>query len=1237
MPPVALDDPRVIAAVEEFMAAAEAGQKPNRREFVARHPEVAEALEECLDGLDFVQGVASELSQSAAGAGDQPSAGEFQSAMALGDFRIIREIGRGGMGVVYEAEQLSLGRRVALKVLPFAGALDARQLQRFKNEAQAAAHLHHTNIVPVHAVGCERGVHYYAMQFIEGRTLAEVIRELRQQAGLQADEGVARRGAESPEPTVSPSAAALRPLRLCAQPSSSTTPPVAQLSTQHSGLSTQHFRQVASWGIQAAEALEYAHDQGIIHRDIKPANLLVDAKGNLWITDFGLARVQSDANLTMTGDLLGTLRYMSPEQALGKRGTVDERTDIYSLGVTLYELLTLEPAFPGNDRRQLLRQITEEEPRPPRRVNPTIPKELETIILKAIGKTPESRYTTAQGLAEDLRHWLAGEPIKARRSNAWERLVKWVKRKPAVAALLLVTGVASLALVGAGVALFSFQIAQEQRKRAEAERDKATFHEYFHYITRVHAGWREGNMVQVEGLLEACPPDRRSWEWYYLRRLCHKDLLTLKGHTSWGMTVAYSPDGKLLASSGTDQTVKLWDTATGKVIREWRGHEDAVNDVAFSPDGSRLASASYDRTVMVWDVRTGQEQLKLEGHKRRVLSVKFSPDGTRLATGSADRTVKVWDAVNGQEALILPDDHPLAVFGVAFSPDGKWLASASEDGTIKIRDATTGRAIRTLPHTGGAYRVAFSPDGTRLANTGEDGKVKVWDVANGVLTQTLQGMTGGSSLAFSPDGTRLAAGSADQSVKVWDLAAGPEASLTLRGHTSAVFSVAFHPDGTRLASTSADQTVKIWGLTREPDVQTLRGHARAVRSVVFDARGQRLASASEDGTVKLWDTATGQARLTLPGHPDAFWSVAFNPDGSQLASGDYGRSGSVRIWNLATGQEARRFDHPGGARSVAFPPTDGNRLASGGEDGTVRLWDLTTGAVLLTLPGHSGAVRSLAFSPNGRRLASRGEDRTIYVWDVATGRPLLRFQGGDRFVGDVAFSPEGNHLAIGDGPRVKVWDATTGQVILSLISHSNVVRQVVFSPDGARLASASLDGTVKVWDAVSGQEAFTLRGHVGRVLSVVFSPDGHQLATAGGDGTVKVWDARPLVPEAGVEREALSLLDCLFAKPLCKADVIDYLRNAPAIRPPARQLALSLVDRYHEDTDPENYHQASAALVRQPYLNVFQYRFALKQAEAACRLAPDRVEYRATLSLAKDRLIAKEKEEAHAKPPSRQD
>jgi serine/threonine protein kinase len=471
----AAEDPRVFQAVQEYLAALEGGARPNRSAFLARNPDIASAVAECLDALEFVQSAVPRLERPAPMPGiDHPAASPvIDTAQPLGDFLIRREIGRGGMGIVYEAEQISLGRRVALKVLPFAWTLDPRQLRRFQNEARAVAHLHHTNIVPIYSVGCERSVHFYAMQFIEGRSLAAVLQEMRPSREPGSGGGGQQTGLGT----------------LPCGPLPSTW---AALTTERTGRGCEYFRAIARLGAQAAEALEHAHEQGVVHRDVKPGNLLVDAHGHLWVSDFGLAQFQGDGAMTVTGDLVGTLRYMSPEQALGKRGLVDHRTDIYALGATVYELLAVTPVFQGRDRQELLRQIAFEEPQPPRRLNPAIPPDLETIILKALSKRVDDRYGTAREMAEDLRRFLEHRPVLAKRPGLVERATKWLRRHPAVVAGTLV--VLLLAAVGFGVS--TALIAREQQKtkaayeaeRRQRDRAESSFQQarrFVDYVTQL--------------------------------------------------------------------------------------------------------------------------------------------------------------------------------------------------------------------------------------------------------------------------------------------------------------------------------------------------------------------------------------------------------------------------------------------------------------------------------------------------------------------------------------------------------------------------------------------------------------------------------------------------------------------------------------------------------------------------------------------------------------------------------
>jgi hypothetical protein len=439
----AADDERFLVyaqVAEEIRAQLRAGRQPDVEELVKRHPQWEEQIRQLVPVLAVV----GQLSTPPA---------EAEALVQLGDFRILREVGRGGMGVVYQAEQASLRRRVALKVLPLAAALDSRQLQRFHNEAQAAAQLHHSNIVPIYAVGCERGVHYYAMQFIDGRTLADLIREQRQMAGLDGE-------AERPSDALTTSLTA---------PPETTTREVAP-ATDRSPVQRSYFRDVARLGAQAAEALECAHRQGVIHRDIKPANLMVDGRGHLWVTDFGLARMLNEIGPTLTGDIVGTMRYMSPEQAAARRGLVDQRTDLYSLGATLYELLTLRPVCDGQTRLEVLRQITGEEPPAPRRLNKVVPPELETIVLKALGKDPAERYGTAQELADDLKRFLRHEPIRARPPTLVERARKWARRHR----MAVRVAVAMLLLTAAGLGVSTTLLYRANQRtlaayRAEAE------------------------------------------------------------------------------------------------------------------------------------------------------------------------------------------------------------------------------------------------------------------------------------------------------------------------------------------------------------------------------------------------------------------------------------------------------------------------------------------------------------------------------------------------------------------------------------------------------------------------------------------------------------------------------------------------------------------------------------------------------------------------------------------------
>jgi WD40 repeat protein/serine/threonine protein kinase len=1147
----------VVALAEEFLGRYRRGERPSLKEYIDRHPALAAEIREVFPAMALMENIALADDSPAPelpGPGAATVPGPLQQ---LGDFRLIREVGRGGMGVVYEAEQVSLGRHVALKVLPQQVLQDGRRKRRFEREARAAAKLHHTNIVPVFGVGEQDGLPYYVMQFIQGLGLDLVLVELKR---LNADPiadvpprdlsaaNLARslmsgdfRPAEGPfadaDETVPES-----PKRPNLDGGAPGGPPVAvptgavssgsitlpgQGGPAHRPRPRKHtyWQSVAQIGVQVAGALEYAHRQGVLHRDIKPSNLLLDTHATVWVTDFGLAKADDQPNLTDSGDILGTLRYLPPEAFEGK---TDARGDVYALGLTLYELLAFRPAFADRNRARLFRQVTTAEPPRLGKLNPQVPRDLVTIIHRAIDRDPARRYPSAGELEADLRQFLDDEPIQARRLSAAERLLRWARRHKGLAAALAVVAVLLVLLTaGALLAAAYFQkLEQEQRalatknekladeKEAARQREAAQARELRRnlYLAEMNlAGQAADSPSGIRRVGELLAPwrgepDLRGWEWYYLRGLGHRDLLTLRGHGNVVRAVAWDRDGTRLASGSYDGTVKLWEAATGKEIRTLRGHGQEVNAVAWSPDGARLASASQDRTVKVWDVATGKATLTLRGHSQSVQSVAWSPDGKRLASASDDQTVRVWDAAAGNSTRTLRG-HGTEVRGVTWSPDGTRLASASADRTVKLWDPATGVSTRTLRgHAGAVLSTAWSPDGARLASGSMDQTVRVWDAARGKETGTLRGHTDGvASVAWSPGGTRLASASYDGTVKVWEAAAGTD-TLTLRGHTQGASSVAWNPDGTRLASASQDRTVKVWAAATSPEPLPLRGHGGGVLSMAWSPDGTRLASAGYGRTVKVWDPAAGKATLTLRGHTDRVASVAWSPDGRRLASASDDKT--AKVWDAATGKNTHTLHgHDGGVLAVAWSP-DGTRLATASWDHTVRLWDVATRKLIRTFRGHTDWVASVAWGPDGRRLASASDDRTVKVWEAATGQEIRTLRGHSHHVNMVAWSPDGTRLASASSDAtVRVWDVATGRETLTLHGHTNHVLSVAWSPDGTRLASASWDATAKVWEADTGNETLTLRGHAQPLWSVAWGPDGTRLASAGEDDTILVRDA----------------------------------------------------------------------------------------------------------------------------------
>jgi len=1189
----------------------------------------------------------------------------------FGDYELIEELGRGGMGVVYKARQISLNRPVALKMIRSAALASEDELRRFQNEAEAVATLDHPHIVPILEVGNHDGQRYFSMKLIGGSSLDKKLADY----------------------IANPRASA-RLLK------------------------------------QAAEAVHHAHQRGILHRDLKPANILLDEHGEPYVTDFGLAkRVVGDSELTHSGAIVGTPAYMAPEQASGRRGAVTTSSDVYSLGAILYALLTGRAPFKGDSIDETLEQVRSASPAPPSKLNPRAPRDLEVICVKCLEKEPARRYASAEALDDDLGRYLAGEPIAARPIGVLERGWLWCRRNPRLAAAIGTTAaalvaVAVLSLLYADrqseIAKQKTRLAEQQtrlaneqadnvRKQAAATqritrladdlakeganvkgsleearrasqelRTEKNWSEQLRYDAEINLAFRdyEGNNIALASrrLSELVPSrpgdgDHRGFEWHYLLAALHPEVRALN-HGGLVSSVVFSPDGRRIASGGWEKTVRIWDAATGRELETLRGHEDIVWAVAFSPDGRRLASASSDKTVRVWDAATGRELAAFHGHQDRVASVAFSPDGRRLASASSDKTVRIWDAETGQEIRTLKG-HAWWVISVVFSPDGRRLASASHDKTVRIWDAATGSELLTL---GGdedvVWGVAFSPDGRRLASAGGDKTVRIWDAAAGRELVALRGHQDAVKfVAFSPDGRRLASASSDKTVRIWDAATGHELE-TVRGHVHPVSAVAFSPDGRRLAS-AGDTTVRIWDAAIGHELVMLRGHAGAVRAVAFSPDGRRLASGG-DTTVRIWDAATGAELAALRGHQGIVFSVAFSPDGRRLASA--GTDRTVRIWDADLGRELMRFaGHEREVNFVAFSP-DGRRLASASRDKTVRTWDTATGRALTVFRGHQDQVTSVAFSPDGRRIASASWDKTVRIWDAATGDERAVLRGHENWAWAVAFSPDGRRVASASyDSTVRIWDAATGHELETLRGHLHAVLAVAFSPDGRRIASASYDKTVRIWDAATGRELTAFREHedgVHPVSCVAFSPDGRRLASVtGGEKAVHIWDGSAVRPEAFARRDALGLVHFLIdrvssevdlraciegdatisnevraialeqagsfwearqgqraeavvlpllARGLLREEVFESIRNNPKLRQDLKSVALKFIETVPESSGALNY--ASWEVVKLPGAPDADYRLALRRAEEACRLLPNDRYFLNTLGVAQFRV-----------------
>jgi WD40 repeat protein/serine/threonine protein kinase len=1134
---------------ESFLERYRRGERPPLTEYTDAHPDLADDIRELFPALMEMEGLKPTLPP---GIGAQPGGWVPDR---LGEFRVLRVLGSGGMGIVYEAVQESLDRHVALKVLPPQYLANPMYLKRFYREARSAAGLHHSNIVPVFGVGEDQGHHFFAMQLIRGQTLEAALREVREMHGAAH----ARRSTEPGEGLCDLTRIALGLTTVTFHPAraqaSGSDPTVVEPARERAAAAGQEpdandalagrdlardYRAVARIARQVAEALAYAHEQGVLHRDIKPSNILIDDAGTAWVADFGLAKLTDGDDLSASHDVVGTLRYMAPERF---DGWSDPRSDVYGLGVTLYELLTLRPAFGALDQPRLIQQVVHGSPPRPRHINRQVPRDLETICVKAMAREPIERYATAAALAEDLGRFLGDRTILARRSTPRERLWRWCRRNPSLA-------VAGCAAVGLGlVALavsIAFGVSQARAARtlstalAQANRVSADL-ALGRGLTACEAGDTDLGLLWLVRALEFSVRGRETSLERAIRRnldgwsrrvprlqgfLPHRDRVT---------TIAFSPRGDTLVTGGADGIVQTWDaktwvpwgaaidvrqtvrsaaflrggrslvTVAGGVASIWDArdgrlvvrleHPGAVTLALPDPAAERVLTAGESGVLRLWDAATGRAVGPALDHGGPVLSAAFRPDGRQILSGGADRRARLWDAATGR-AVGNPLEHESEVVSVAFDSGGRLLLTGTEEGIARLWEAATGRRVgREITHRAAVTCVSFSPDGRLALTAGRDWDARLWHTATaapaGPRMRHLDPVT---VARFSADGRRVVTGSVDGRACLWDTATSERIGAPLN-HWGEVHALVLSPDDRSLVAGGTPTAARVWELPPPPGGILTLDETVPLYSAAFDRQGRRVALGAEDGSVPVWDVAAGRRIARLATHRETVRGLAFRDDGGALLMGS--EDGSASLWDLVAGKpigpplpaESRVF-------SVALSPS-GASAAVGDREGSITLWDLGKTRRTTSFRGHYGPVWVLAYSPDGRTLLSAGTDHQARLWETNTGKPVGHPMPHPAAAHAAVFSPDGSLVATGDtGKTVRFWSAQTGAPAGRPFAGHDVVRALAFTPDGTTLVVGHADGVSRLCDVPSRKNCGPPLPLLDQVLAAGFPPDGHTVVIA---------------------------------------------------------------------------------------------------------------------------------------------